>query len=69
MHSERVVQPLDTLRFVATAARDCERARARAISAEAKALGADNEALQAEVGQSVKIAAQRQDDHARAAFT
>ena len=30
MHSERVVQPLDTLRFVATAARDCERARARA---------------------------------------
>ena len=46
-----------------------DRLRADASAADAKATAVDNEALHVELGQSVKIAAQRQGDHANAAFT
>lgn len=51
------------------AARDREAARAKAAVAEVQSTAADNTALHAELGESVKIAAQRQAAHANAPFT
>jgi hypothetical protein len=52
-----------------TAGRDREAARAKAAAAEVQSTAADNAALHAELGESVKIAAQRQAAHANAPFT
>jgi hypothetical protein len=51
------------------AAREREAARAKAAAAEVQSAAADNAALHAELGESVKIAAQRQAGHANAQFT
>ena len=52
-----------------TVGRDREAARAKAAAAEAQSTAADNTALHAELGESVKISAQRQAAHANAPFT
>ena len=52
-----------------TATRDSERERADANAADLHAMDADSAELNAEVGQSVKIAEQRQNRSARGAFT
>ena len=51
------------------AASEREAARAKAAAAEVQSTAADNAALHAELGESVKIAAQRQAGHTNAQFT